>query len=284
MNYQANVAVIILTLNEEQNLPQALDSVRGWAREVFIVDSFSTDATIDIGRRYACHIVQHPFSGYATQRNFALDALPISAEWIFFLDADEWLPDALKAEIVDRLETAGDEFDGFLVNRRLLWMGRWIKRGYYPVHLLRLFRRGKGRCEAREINEHIVVDGRVGELEHDMIHEDHKSVTEWVEKHNRYAAAEAQELVRAAHAEVREGRLLGNALEQKRWLRSHVWNRLPPLLRPVAYFGYRYVLRGGFLDGREALAFHVLQGLWLQTLIDVKYLELMRGTGRAANR
>jgi glycosyltransferase involved in cell wall biosynthesis len=128
----ADVAVIILTYNEEINLPQALESVVGWAREVFVVDSSSTDRTVEIARRYGCHVVQHPFEDYTKQRNFALSALPIEAAWIFFLDADEWLPEPLKEEIANRLAAEAAEC-GFLVKRRLIWMGRWIRHGYYPT-------------------------------------------------------------------------------------------------------------------------------------------------------
>lgn len=274
---KADVAVIILTYNEEVNLHQALASVVGWAREVFVLDSFSNDRTVAIANEAGVPVVQNAFVGYATQRNFALDNLPIQSTWVLFLDADEWLPADLKAEISARLSANPFE-DGFYLKRRLIWMGRWIKHGYYPVSLLRLFRHGKGRCEAREINEHILVEGPVSTLENDMIHEDHKSVTEWIAKHNRYATAEAKELFKTERTNELEGKLLGSEPERKRWIRQRVWSRLPPFVRPAAYFGYRYVIRGGFLDGPEAFAFHVLQGLWFHTLIDVKYLELERGS------
>src|SRR5688500_10969184 len=154
----ADVAVIVLTYNEEINIAQALDSLAGWAREIFILDSFSTDRTLDIARAYGCHVTQHKFENYARQRNYALDALPIRSEWVLFLDADEWLPDRLKQEISATL-AGGPAVDGFYLNRRLIWMGRWIRRGYYPSWILRLFRRGKGRCEDRQVNEHLIVEG-----------------------------------------------------------------------------------------------------------------------------
>lgn len=278
----ANVTVIILTYNEEKNIAQAIRSVAGWARAVFILDSLSQDRTTTIAREMGAEVFEHPFSGYASQRNHALDHLPIRTEWILFLDADEWVPADLREEISDVIARHPTE-NGFYIKRRLIWMGRWIRRGYYPVWILRLFRHRKGRCEAREINEHIVVEGPTGHLHHDFIHEDHRSVTDWVAKHNRYATAEAAELMKARDTEGElPGRLFGTQPERKRWVRHVVWNRLPPLVRPAAYFGYRYLARGGFLDGPEAFAYHVLQGLWFQTLVDVKFMELRREKERGS--
>jgi glycosyltransferase involved in cell wall biosynthesis len=272
----ADVAVIILTYNEEANIGQALASVAGWAREVFILDSLSTDRTRDIAGQYECHVAQHPFEGYASQRNHALDHLPIQSGWILFLDADEWLPGALKDEISTVLGNT-PVANGFTMNRRMMWMGRWIRRGYYPSRLTRLFRRGKGRCEDRTVNEHLLVEGPTAQLVNDFVHEDRKGVTEWIAKHNRYASLEAQALVATASelaAHEMDARLFGTQTQRKRWLRNRVWKRLPPLIRPFLYYGYRYVLRGGFLDGRPAFIFHFMQALWFPLLVDVKYLEL----------
>ncbi len=268
-------AVIILTYNEAVNLPQALESVAGWAGEVFVVDSFSTDETVSIAREYGCHVVQHRFEGYAEQRNWALENLPIRSEWVFFLDADEWLPQELKAEIAEVL--AGDPREnGYYVKWRLIWMGKWIGHGYYPTWLLRLFRREKGRYELRSLNEHPIVEPPLGYLRNDFIHEDRRDLSHWIEKHNRYATKEAEELFRGHAAGQIPVSFWGPQAERKRWLRYRVYNRLPPLLRPFLYFGYRYFLRGGFLDGKEAFIYHFLQGLWFNLLIDAKYLEMKR--------
>jgi len=270
------LALVILTYNEEANIAQALDSVAGWAGEIFILDSLSTDRTLEIAGRYDCRIAQHKFENYGKQRNHALEQLPIRSEWVLFLDADERLPDALKQEIAALIAT-GPQENGFYINRRLIWMGRWIRHGYYPSWILRLFRRGKARCEDRAVNEHLIVDGATGRLRNDFMHEDRKGVSDWIAKHNGYATREAQELFNTRGApdyrEI-EARLFGAQAERKRWLRLKVWNRLPPLIRPFFYFFYRYVLQGGFLDGRAAFVFHFLHALWYPMLIDIKYLEL----------
>jgi glycosyltransferase involved in cell wall biosynthesis len=276
---RANLAVIVLTYNEELNIAQALDSVAGWANEIFILDSFSTDRTLDIARPYGCHIFQHRFENYARQRNHALDELPVRSDWVLFLDADEWLPDALKQEISTTLAGA-PAVHGFYLNRRLIWMGRWVRRGYYPSWILRLFRRGKGRCEDRQVNEHLIVEGPTAQLREDFMHEDRKGVTDWIAKHNGYATLEARTLLAVTHAPAYQeidARLSGTQAQRKRWLRHRVWNRMPPLIRPFFYFFYRYIVKGGFLDGREAFIFHFLQALWFPLLIDIKYLELRSG-------
>ena len=157
-------------------------------------------------------------------------------------------------------------------------MGKWIRRGYYPTWILRLFRHGQAHCEDRAINEHIIVKGKTGQLRHDFMHEDRKGISAWIAKHNEYAMREALELFNKRSAEGYQeidARLFGTQAQRKRWLRYKVWNRLPPLIRPFFYFFYRYVLTGGFLDGRAAFVYHFLQGLWYLFLTDVYYLELL---------
>lgn len=274
-NNLADVAVIILTYNEEANISQALDSVVGWAGEVFVLDSLSTDRTIEIAGRYPCSIHQNRFENFARQRNYALKHLPIQSEWLLFLDADEWLPMELKSEI-SNLIVRNQEENGYYIKRKLIWMGRWIRRGYYPSWILRLFRRGYGCCEDRAVNEHLIVEGNIGHLKQDFMHEDRKGVSDWIARHNGYAMREALELLKPAEHCKQEinARFWGSQAERKRWLRHHVWNRMPPLVRPFIYFFYRYVMSGGFLDGREAFIYHFLQALWYPMLIDVKYLEM----------
>ena len=273
-NKMTDVAVVVLTYNEEANIAQSLTSMIGWARQVFILDSHSTDRTLEIASAYSCTIVQNRFVNYARQRNFALEQLPIQTEWVFFLDADEWLPDDLKREICEVL-TRNPEENGFYLKRRLIWMGKWIRHGYYPTWILRLFRHGHARCEDRAVNEHIIVNGKTGYLRQDFMHEDHKGVGDWIEKHNRYASQEALELLKLAeHCDQEiKARFWGSQAQRKRWLRKCIWNRLPHLIRPIFYYFYRYILRGGFLDGRAAFIYHFLQGLWFPMLIDVKYIE-----------
>lgn len=270
------VAVIIMTYNEEANIAQALNSVKGWASEIFVLDSFSADRTLEIAGQYGCHVVQNKFVNYAKQRNFALENLPIQSEWVFFLDADEWLPDALKKEISGLIDTSPVE-NGYYIKRRLIWMGCWIRRGYYPSWQLRLFRNGKGRCEDRAVNEHFIVDGLVGHLQNDFTDENRKGIFDWIAKHNDYSTREAEELIKLRSSPSYQEiglKFFGGQAQRRRWIRYKIWNKLPTFIRPFIYFIYRYVLLGGFLDGWQAFAFHFLQALWYPLLIDAKYIEL----------
>jgi glycosyltransferase involved in cell wall biosynthesis len=271
------LAVIIMTYNEEENIAQALNSVVGWANEIFILDSFSKDRTLEIAGKYDCHIVQNKFEDFSKQRNFALEKLPVTSEWVLFLDADEWLMDELKREISDCIMGNPVE-NGFYLNRRFIWMGKWVKHGYYPIWTLRLFRCGQARCEDRAVNEHLIVQGAIGHLKNDYMHEDQKSISDWSFKHIDRARREALELFNTRSAvgyqEV-DVRLFGTQEQRKRWLRYIVWNKLPPLIRPIFYFIYRYILAGGFLYGRNVFTYHFLQALWLPMLIDIFYLEML---------
>lgn len=273
---RAPVTVVILTYNEALNLPQALESACEWAQDVFVLDSYSTDGTSAVASRYRCDLFRNRFEGFAQQRNHALDHLPFRTEWVLFLDADEIVTPDLQAEIAEVCAANRPEH-GFYVKRRLMWMGRWVRHGCYPTWILRLFRRRHGRCGDRPVNEHVVLDGPAGYLTHDLVHADRKGVTDWIQKHVRYAEYEARELLRtrADRRDVR-ARLFGNQVERKRWLRSQLWERLPPLVRPFIYFAYRYLVRCGFLDGRAGLVYHLLQALWYPLLIDVRYLEMTR--------
>jgi glycosyltransferase involved in cell wall biosynthesis len=270
----APVAIIILTLNEEANIGVCLKSVCGWARQVFVLDSFSTDDTVAIARRFDCQVVQHAYSVEFAQRNWALDNLPIETEWIFYLDADEWMTTELKEEI-EAVIRANPSENGFLLRWRFIWMGRWVKRGYYPKWLLRLVRRETARWEQREVNPHLIVTGPTGRLENDFIHDNQKGIADWTAKHIVYAKREAEQLLkRGTQSECLNARFWGTQSQRVRWLRLNVYDRLPPLVRPMLYFFYRLILRGGFLDGWRAIIYHFLHALWCPLLIDLFYLEM----------
>lgn len=275
-----DLTVIILTKDEETNLPYTLKNVIGWASDVFILDSGSSDKTCELAESMGAQVFYNRFENYAKQRNHALTELPIKTGWTFFLDADEYLTEELKEEIQQTLPTT--EFDGFYIKRRFYFMDRWIRfGGYYPTIILRLFRTGLGQVK-REINEHVEVEGKVGQLQCDFVDHNRKSLSAWIEKHNRYSDMEAKHLFRLegskAYADKQpKARLFGSQAETKHWIRQKIWNRmLPPLVRPLMYYIYRYFLRFGFLDGKEGLIYHFLQGFWFPFLIDAKYIEMKR--------
>jgi glycosyltransferase involved in cell wall biosynthesis len=271
------LSVIILTRDEEANLPAALSSLQGLSPEVFVVDSGSTDRTLAIARAAGCQVVEHRWETYATQMNLALDQLAITTPWVMRLDADERLTPELAQELADRLPALPDDVTGLLVKRRVYFWGRWIRHGgYYPTWLLRIWRHGRARCEQRWMDEHMIVDGgRTLRLGHDLIDENHKGLTFWTEKHNRYADREVKDLL-ALRDRTRTAGELDDQPGSRRWLKENLYGRAPLFWRAFGYWFYRYVLRLGFLDGRPGLVFHFLQGFWYRFLVDAKLVELER--------
>lgn len=287
----APLSIVVLTYNEEKNIAQCLASVAGWAAEVFVVDSFSRDGTVEIARSRGATVFQHEFTGYAEQRNWALSDLSFSNEWVLFLDADETMSAALKEEIAGLDLASQRDVAGYYIKYRFLFMGRWIRHGgYYPTWLMRLFRWKVARCDESSLDEHVFVNGPTEFLKHDLIHHSHQDLTHWIEKHNRYSTLAARDLLKgrkqgekapgSGEAGLRVS-FWGSQAERKRWIREHLWNRLPPLVRPLLYFLYRYIVRLGFLDGKEGLIFHFLHGFWYRLLIDLKFLEIKRAESPA---
>jgi glycosyltransferase involved in cell wall biosynthesis len=272
-----NLAVIVLTLNEELNLPDCLRSLSGLACDLFVVDSGSTDSTVSLAEAAGAIVYTHPFEGYGRQRNWALENLPIHSDWILNLDADERLTPELADEIGKLLQAPPESVDGYMLRRRTVFRGRWIKHGgHYPNYQLRLFRRGRGVCEDRLYDQHFVVNGRVESLQHDYIDIAAGDLSSWSQRHFRWAAAEAREQMRSTGnrgARV-PASLVGGPIARRRWLREKLYGRSPLFVRPVAYFLYRFLIRGGFLDGAEGFVFHCLQGFWYRFLVDAMLWEM----------
>jgi len=272
-----DITLIVLTNNEEKNLPQCLGSVKGLVNEIFIVDSYSTDGTEQVAKRFGAKFIQHEFINQAQQFNWALENLDIKSEWILRLDADEVILPELKNEILDRLGSLPGNIHGVVLRRRVYFMGRWIKHGgYYPTFLLRIFRKGRGMSEVREMDEHLVLkDGEEITFKNDFIDDNKKGLHFWIEKHNGYATREAEEILKVENKK-QEGNRLGGQAGRKRWLKEKIYNNFPLFIRPFFYYVYRYFFLLGFLDGREGLIFHFLQAFWYRFLVDVKVYEMRK--------
>lgn len=269
-----DLTTVVLTLNEESNLPDCLASIRQLGCPIFVVDSGSTDHTQCIAKLAGCKVVDHPFENYGNQRNWAQTNLPITTEWILHIDADERITPELSASIERALIAPREDTDGFLLRRRTVFMGRWIKHGgHYPSFHARLYRRHKGRCENRLYDQHFIIDGKVEKLDGDMI-DVTTDLSSWSARHSRWANMEAMELAKdKVHEDKLVGNLRGSPIERRRWLRERLYNKFPLFFRPILYFLYRYIFRLGFLDGKEGLVFHFLQGCWYRFLVDAFMLE-----------
>ncbi len=279
------VSVVFLTFNEEANLEACLQAVAGWALEIFIVDSGSTDGTLEIARRYGAKCCFHAFERHTRQWNWALRNLPFSCEWAFCLDADQRLTTELKREVAALFDFAGggppDGIDGYYVTRRQIFRGKWIRHGgYYPKRLLKLVRHKSAACDENELlDSRFYVKGRTALLRHDLIEDNRKEydISFWTEKHVRYAELQAhEELLRGqgtAEWNIRPA-FFGSPDQRSLWLRRLWYRYLPLYVRPWLYYFYRYFLRLGFLDGKQGLIFHFLQALWFRLLVDIKIDEL----------
>ncbi len=279
-----NLNIVILTHNEEENLLACLESLHELAGDVFVVDSGSTDRTLDIAKAFGATTVFHPFETHARQWQWALNHLAQRYEWTLCLDADQRVTQELAAEICAVLDgkhvDALAEIDGLYMKRRQIFRGKWVRHGgYYPKYLLKLFRRQKVKIDLGDLmDHHFYVEGRVAKLRHDLIEENKKEndIAFWIEKHIRYATLLAQEeLQRRARNdhEVLRPRPMGNPDQRALWLKR-IWRRLPLYVRPFMFFVYRYFFRLGFLDGKEGFVFHFLQGFWFRLLVDIKIDEM----------
>ncbi|WP_041268282.1 glycosyltransferase family 2 protein [Geitlerinema sp. PCC 7407] len=284
------VSVLIPAKNEEANLPACLSSVER-ADEVFVVDSQSSDRSVEIAESYGAQVVQFHFNGrWPKKKNWSLDNLPFRNEWVLIVDCDERITPELWDEIAEAI--AHPEHSGFYLNRRVFFLGKWIRHGgKYPDWNLRLFRHRLGRYENlnteeirntgdNEVHEHVILDGPVGYLKEDMLHIDFRDIFHWLERHNRYSNWEARVYYNLLHGMGEQGtigaNLFGDSVQRKRFLKK-IWVRLPfkPLLRFVLF----YILRLGFLDGRAGYMYGRLLSQY-EYQIGVKLYELQKFGGQ----
>jgi glycosyltransferase involved in cell wall biosynthesis len=273
------VSVVVLTFNAETTIGATLESVRALSDDIHVVDSYSSDRTLEIVRAAGAQVVQHPFENYGAQRNWAIATLPLKHPWQIHLDADERVSPELAAEL-RALFAAGPpaEIAGYYIARLVHFHGRPLRHGgMYPIYHMRLFRSGRGRCEARKYDQHFLVDGPSAQLRHPMIDDIRMSFGEWTTRHNRWADAEVDEILAPGRDVIGAG---GDTPVARKRAQRGWYYRAPLFLRAFLLFFYRYVLRGGFLDGKEGLIFHVLQGLWFRFLIDAKLYERRKAAQR----
>lgn len=274
-----SISVLVLTHNEEVNLHALFESVQGWVMAVYVIDSGSTDRTVEIAESHGAVVKYHPWRTYADQFNWGLDNMPISTEWVLRLDADERVTPELAEELQRTLPGLPPDVTGMYVKYRNYFLGRWIRYGgIYPIWLMRVFRYGRARCENLWMDEHtVLLEGRAGKLTHDLIHHSFKDLNFFTLKHNSYASREALDMIgQSQHEDGHKisANLFGAQNERKRWLKGNIYKRSPLFLRAFLFFVYRYFFLWGFLDGSQGLIFHVLQGFWYRFYVDAKIWEM----------
>jgi glycosyltransferase involved in cell wall biosynthesis len=267
------VSVIIFTLNEEINLPHCLASLQ-WCSDVIVVDSFSTDSTRAICEASGARFFQNRFEGFGTQRNWALDNTHPVHAWILILDADEQVPRELAVELGQIAAADPSDLGAYRVRRRFRMWGRWLKySSLYPTWVVRFVRAGKVRYENRGHAETQIVNGRIGDLQHDLVDENRKGIDDWFDRQNGYASKEALFEFRSRNDGAGLRDLLGPDKLARRAALKRVASRIPA--RGLLYFLYSYLWRGGFLEGRDGFVFCRMRALY-QSQVSIKSYDLAR--------
>ncbi len=281
-----DLTTIILTYNEELHIRRCLENVCPISKKVYVIDSPSTDSTVDICKEFPnVEVVVHKYPGnQAAQYNWAIDNIKIDTEWTLRIDADEYLLPELVKEIEDKLPSLPKEITGIEFKRRHIFMGKWVKHGIYPVVMMRMCRTGCGRYADRIMDEHMVLtQGKSVVFENDFCDHSLINVSDYCRKHLDYAQREAAVVLDETYglskddivkgmSDLREDESLGKEAEKKH-KKKNKYNSLPLFWRSFAYFIFRYVLKGGFIDGKEGFVFAFIQGWWFRTMVDVKILE-----------
>jgi glycosyltransferase involved in cell wall biosynthesis len=273
------VTVQILSFNEEQHIARAIKSVRSFASQIVVIDSFSTDRTVEVATELGALVLQNKWlNNYAHQFNWGLQNSPIEGCWVLRLDADEYITPELAEEIKEKISSLPKSVNGIYMRRRIHFMGKWMKRGAtYPMWVLRLWRHDYGRCENRWMDEHIVLsEGETVRFENDLVDDNLNDLTWWTNKHNHYATREAADLLNHKYHFMAVDQRDKDDREQamfKRWLKENIYSKIPLFVRPLLYFIYRYIFRLGFLEGWRGLQWNFLQGLWYRFLVDAKLYE-----------
>lgn len=281
MNSTNNLAVVILTYNEEMHIERAIKSVQSIASEIFVIDSGSKDATVKIAQKNGATVLYHPFINQAKQFNWALDNAPITASWIMRLDADEIIESDLALEIQQKIPQLDANIVGINLKRKHIFMDRWVRfGGRYPLILMRIWRTGYGRVEDRWMDEHVVISsGETTTFDGGFADHNLNDLTFFTDKHNKYATREAIEVLNHKYQLFNQDKSLNSDSTSfqasfKRNIKEKIYNKLPFTLSAFAYFIWRYIFQLGFLDGRSGLTYHFLQGYWYRFLVGAKIMEL----------
>lgn len=277
------ITAVILTFNEEIHLARCIKSILPLTSDIVVVDSLSTDCTIDIAKKFGARIFKRAWeNNHSTQFNWALTQLnPTQTDWVLRIDADEVLTHELIVELQNELPKLSREIAGIYFYRKICFQGKLIKHGGVGSNkVARLFRYGSGRSEARWMDEHIKIEGKCIDLSGHLIDNNLNSVSWWIEKHNNYASREAIDLLNlkyqfAALDTVSESSTQ-SIISKKRWIKENLYAKLPLGIRSLSYFLYRYLFLAGFLDGAIGTQFHFLQAFWYRYLVDIKFAEVER--------
>lgn len=276
-----DLSVIILAGNEEIHMKRCLDRITPYAKEVFVIDCYSTDRTVEIARGYEnVTILQNKWVNYATQFNWALQNAPIKTEWVLKLDADEYLEPALIERMQKELPMISDDISAISIRLKHMFLGKFIKGGTGKKYMTRIFRKGRAVSENRQMDEHMkLTSGELIVWEEAFYDDNFNNLKWWTNKHNGYAIREAADLLDIEYnlTNNEKNGLEGQAASQRSM--KHRYAKMPLFWRAFIYFFIRYFLKGGMFEGKEGFLWCFLQGWWYRTLVDALIFEIKQKTG-----
>lgn len=280
---EVSIAAIILTKNEEIHLERCISSLQNICDDIVVIDSHSTDKTRDIAKKHGARVFEHDWTNYATQFNWGLYHTGITADWIWRIDADEYLDGHIGIAVKEAITQCNNDVNGIYVRKRINFMGRSLQHGgWYPSYHLKVFRRTKGECENRWMDEHIrLFEGQTITVEQgDQVDANLNNLTWWMEKHNGYATREMVDMLLMSYeldnsSQEVVPKFFGTEEQRKRWLKIK-YIHTPLFIRPFINFILRYILKAGFLDGKEGFIWHFMQGFSYRMLVDSKIFEIKK--------
>ena len=283
-----SLTALVLTYNEEMHLRRCLESLKDICEEIVIIDSFSKDETENIAKEFGASFYQNPFVNHAVQLNWGLENAEINTDWVIRVDADEYISKELASSIKSELPNLKNTITGIRVKRLMYFFNKPLKKaGMYPIWHLKLWRTGKAMCEQRWMDERMKLStGETTTLEGDLIDNNLNNLTWWTDKHNKYATREAIDILdkiyNFTNSDVVKANLFGTAEERRRWFKKKYLN-LPLFVRPIIFWFIRYVLQGGFLEGKRGFIWNALQCGWYRFLVDAKIYEAYKTAGKDKN-
>lgn len=278
------LTTIILTFNETLHIERCIKSVQPISDRIIVIDSYSTDNTIELALANGAEVYQNTFVNQAVQYNWAIANCTITTDWILRIDADEYIDNRTGVDVQEYLDSLNNDISGVIISRKIVFMGKALLHGgWYPKWNLRIYRTGHGICENRWMDEHIVLNqGKSVEWKLDFVDDNLNNLSWWINKHNNYATREAIDYFLTLYSLQNDtsvkASLWGGEASRKRWLKQKYLN-FPLFVRPVFNFILRYLLQRGFLDGKQGLIWHFLQGFWYRFLVDAKIWEIKREFG-----
>lgn len=280
---KSDITVIMLTKNEEANMRRALDNIKDFAERIVIVDSGSSDRTLEIAKEYDADIYIHSWKHYADQFNWALRNTDLTTTWVYRLDADEVPTSELKAEVLEAAkQNRSTNVNAFLIRYKIFFLGKFLKHGgAYPILKISLFKPSYSYFEDRAMGEHVLLtEGICGELKNDCLHYDFKDLSAYINKHNLYATREVMDYYDRRSRSSGQATQIYKTAENTKKLRDGFYYKLPLFIRVKLYYWFRYYVQCGFLDGKEGKIYCFIQAYFYRFIIDAKIYEWELNEGK----